>query len=103
MDIDVEHGGQRTKVTPPAQSEEAEAEGDVEMDGASCASGGSQSSKVSLSSLLLSWDYFHIFIHDNCKNNRLSVVNTDEERDNFLSTNHFSNVGLVLDTGGQRL
>lgn len=40
MDIDVEHEGQRTKVTPPSQS--GGEEGDVEMDG-----GGSEESKVS--------------------------------------------------------
>ncbi|XP_008302053.1 sequestosome-1 isoform X2 [Stegastes partitus] len=51
VDIDVEHEGQRTKVTPPSSSEGAE--GDVEMDGASSEGGGNgedganQGSKVS--------------------------------------------------------
>lgn len=42
VDIDVEHEGQRTKVTPPSKS--GEVDGDVEMDGAS------EGSKVSTSS-----------------------------------------------------
>ncbi|XP_028271803.1 sequestosome-1 [Parambassis ranga] len=42
VDIDVEHEGQRTKVTPPTQGE-----GDVEMDGACSEGGTSQGSKVS--------------------------------------------------------
>lgn len=42
VDIDVEHEGQRAKVTPPTQGE-----GDVEMDGASSEGGTSQASKVS--------------------------------------------------------
>lgn len=40
MDIDVEHEGQRTKVTPPSQS--VGGGGDVEMDG-----GDNEGSKVS--------------------------------------------------------
>lgn len=42
MDIDVEHEGQRTKVTPPSQSGGAEGNVEMEMDG-----GGSEGSKVS--------------------------------------------------------
>lgn len=47
MDIDVEHDGQRTKVTPPSQS--GGEEGNVEMDGVEGVEGGaSEGSKVSL-------------------------------------------------------
>lgn len=48
VDIDVEHEGQRTKVTPPSQS--GGVEGDVEMDG-----GGSEGSKVSKVQQVQTW------------------------------------------------
>ncbi|XP_076025859.1 sequestosome-1 isoform X2 [Genypterus blacodes] len=43
VDIDVEHEGHRTKVTPPTQSEASEA--DVEMDGPSCEDGARKGAK----------------------------------------------------------
>ncbi|XP_071314450.1 sequestosome-1 isoform X2 [Trachinotus anak] len=48
VDIDVEHEGQRTKVTPPSQT--GGVEGDVEVDGGGEESGASEGSKVSSSS-----------------------------------------------------
>ncbi|CAN9514561.1 unnamed protein product [Ophioblennius macclurei] len=48
VDIDVEHQGQRTKVTSPLQGDQTSPlQGDVEMDGSSNDGNGSQSSKVS--------------------------------------------------------
>lgn len=43
VDIDVEHEGRRTKVTPTTQSEVSE--GDLEMDGSNCEDGASEGAK----------------------------------------------------------